>query len=74
MYLPNGVVSEKELVFSDAASAKAHPLAQELFKIPGIVRVTLDVDNVKVEKAGTTDWKEVKVEITSCLYGYFEAN
>lgn len=74
MYLPNATVSAKEVSFTNAAAAAAHPLAAEIFKIQGIVRVTLDVDNLKVEKAPSTEWKDIKVDLTTALYGYFESN
>jgi Fe-S cluster biogenesis protein NfuA len=57
--------------FKNSGEAHASPLAERLFKIPGIAGVFLSGDYVTVTKAGDFDWSLLKPQILGALMEHF---
>ncbi len=56
---------------SGADAAKASPLAERLFKIPGVAGVFLAGDFITVTKANDFDWSLLKPQILGALMEHF---
>lgn len=59
--------------FLDLKSARASPLAQQLFSISGVASVFYGPDFVTVSKKGEVSWAELKPEIFALIMEYFTA-
>ena len=61
------VLASGSMDFQSAEDAAASPLAQRLFKLPGVVGVFLGGDFVSVSKADDTDWNMLKSMVLTSL-------
>ncbi|MCB1783305.1 MAG: NifU family protein [Alphaproteobacteria bacterium] len=67
-FIPGQTILEKgTLDFSSRAEAARAPLADRLFRIPGVIRVFLSGDFVSVSKGDDTDWSMLKPMILTAL-------
>ena len=57
--------------FKNPGEAQPSPLAERLFKIPGVAGVFLSGDYVTVTKAGDFDWSLLKPQILGALMEHF---
>jgi metal-sulfur cluster biosynthetic enzyme len=64
------VLAEGTLVANDKEQAKASPLAEQLFAIPGIVGVSLGKDSITVTRAGN-DWLRLKPAVLGVIMEHF---
>ena len=60
--------------YPDAASAKASPLAQQLFETPQVRRVFYMSNFITVTKDENTEWIEIQESIKNTIQPYLEEN
>ncbi len=66
------VMGEGSREFRDADEAKASPLAESLFAIPGVTRAFFGPDFLTVTKAGPAiDWGHLKAPILAAVMDHF---
>jgi len=53
--------------FSNAQSAKNHPLARALFEIPGVISIWILGNEVQVTKNGAVSWGAIKAKIVETI-------
>lgn len=64
------VLAEGMLDLEDKEQAATSPLAEQLFTIPGVVRVSLARDSITVTRAGD-DWQRLKPVILGIIMEHF---
>lgn len=67
--IPNGSID-----FSTEDRAKNSPIAENLFKIDGVVGVMVGVNFVSVSKSYTVDWASLAEPVTDTIKSTFENN
>src|SRR5262249_49238956 len=60
-------VSDRPMSFFNAASAKGHVVAEELFVIPGVSSLLLLGDFITVNKTPDADWDEITQRVQAVL-------
>ena len=53
--------------FSDAESAKDHPLAKALFQLPGVASVWILGNDVQVTKEERVRWGSLNSQVIECI-------
>jgi metal-sulfur cluster biosynthetic enzyme len=64
------VLASGPLELGDEAQAAKSPLAEQLFAIPGVARVSLGKDYIAVTRAGS-DWQHLKPAILGVIMDHF---
>lgn len=74
-FIPDGnvVMESGTAEFKNKEQALKSPLADELFKIDGIVAVFFGRDFITVTKAEDVEWKKIKTEILATVMDFFVA-
>ena len=62
-------VSEQPISFFDAGAAQGHPLAEQLFGIPGVASLLLLGDFITVNKTPGAAWAEITPRVEAVLAG-----
>lgn len=71
IFLPGReVLAEGTLDLRDKTEAASSPLAQRLFRIPGVLGVSLGKDSITITKAGS-DWQHLKPAILGAIMEHF---
>jgi len=74
-FIPDGiVVMENDTTnFKTKEQALKSPLAEDLFKIDGVVSVFFGSDFITVTKSDEIEWKKIKTEILATIMDFFVA-
>ncbi len=73
-FLPGrAVLDDGPVEFADAEAARASPLAERLFRIEAVRRVSLGADDIAVTRAGDADWQLLKPAILGVIMEHFLA-
>jgi Fe-S cluster biogenesis protein NfuA len=73
-FLPGrAVLAEGSVEFGDSSAARASPLAQRLFAIEQVKRVSLGSDFITVTKAEEADWQVLKPAVLGVIMEHFVA-
>jgi Fe-S cluster biogenesis protein NfuA len=73
-FLPGTSVLETgDLLFENLAAAENSPLAQRLFEIDGVVRVSLSTDSITVTKSESLDWDHLKAAVLGAIMDHFSS-
>jgi Fe-S cluster biogenesis protein NfuA len=71
-FLPGRAVMESGSAnFTEAAAAKASPLAERLFALEGVTGVYLGADFITVSKAADLDWLKLKPVVLAAIMDHF---
>jgi Fe-S cluster biogenesis protein NfuA len=71
-FLPGRAVMEAGTAnFTEAAAAKASPLAERLFALEGVTGVYLGADFITVGKAADFDWIKLKPVVLAAIMDHF---
>jgi NFU1 iron-sulfur cluster scaffold homolog, mitochondrial len=60
-------ISEQPTSFFNAEAAKGHPLAVQLFAIPGVTSLLLLGDFVTINKSPQAKWADIKTKVEQVL-------
>jgi len=73
-FLPGTSVLETgDLAFENQAAAGNSSLAQRLFEIEGVVRVSLSTDSITVTKSESLDWDHLKAPVLGAIMDHFSS-
>ena len=60
-------VTQQPMSFFNASAAKDHPLAKDLFAIPGVSSLLLLGDFITINKSPQTDWDDITEQARKVL-------
>lgn len=66
-FILDGRISEQPTSFFNAQAAQGHPVASQLFAIPGVTSVLLLGDFVTVNKTPEAAWAPIKSRVRAIL-------
>ncbi len=67
------VLNSGEAAFGNQAEAGNSPLAQRLFEVNGVVRVSLDKDSITVGKTEALEWDHLKAPVFGAIMDHFSS-
>jgi Fe-S cluster biogenesis protein NfuA len=67
------VLNSGEAAFGNQAEAGSSPLAQRLFEVDGVVRVSMDADSITVGKTEALEWDHLKAPVLGAIMDHFNS-
>lgn len=66
----DSVISEKPISFFNSAAGAEHPLARQLFEVPGVASVLILTDFITINKTADAKWKPIRTAVGKILASY----
>ena len=66
-FVLDGIVAEAPTSFFDRSAAKDHPLAAQLFAVPGVSSLLMLGDFITVNKTPEAEWREITRQVKAIL-------
>ena len=60
-------ISERPMSFFDVGASRNHPLAAQLFEIPGVSSVLMLGDFVTINKSPEAHWTDIQIKVKHVL-------